>query len=146
LLDCWAEKVEFPELKKVAQQQFDKWKPHVVYVEDKASGQSLIQELKRETRIPIRAVKVDRDKYARACAVSPIVESGKVFVPKNERWVMRFIDEMAAFPQGSYDDIVDSTSQALDRLSHYTRTLDTWRSGGGNVVPINQAMAGVFQV
>jgi predicted phage terminase large subunit-like protein len=52
----------------------------VVLIEDKASGQSLIQELKRDTRLPILSIKVDSDKVSRAYAVTPSIETGRVFL------------------------------------------------------------------
>ena len=54
-------------------------------VEDAASGQSLIQALQKETRLPILPVKPLGDKLARASAVSPLVESGRVFLPTKRR-------------------------------------------------------------
>lgn len=131
LLDAWADKVEFPELKKVAKALYAKWRPHVVYIEDKASGQSLVQELKRPDpdmlHMPVKAVKVDGDKVARAYAVTPIIESGKVFIPDFAPWKHDYIEEMSKFPESNDDDYVDSTSQALDRLAHYTRSMEQYK-------------------
>lgn len=114
LLNVWRAKVEFPELKRQVQALADAWRPRVILVEDKASGQSLIQELQRSTRLPVRPVKVDRDKMSRAHAVTPLVEAGKVILPKKAPWLEAFIDELAAFPFGSHDDQVDSVTQALN--------------------------------
>ena len=85
-------------------------------IEDNASGPSLIQALKSATRFPALAIRVGRDKRARAEAVTPLFEAGKVFVPESEPWVQDYIDELAAFPAGSHDDMVDSTTQALNYL------------------------------
>ena len=121
LLDRWQDRVTFPDLKRAAIQQYNKWHPDVVIVEDKASGQSLIQEIQRETRIPMLAVKADKDKISRANAITPIVESGHVFLPENEPWVAEYIDQMAVFPAGAHDEDPDVTSQALNYLSHGTK-------------------------
>jgi predicted phage terminase large subunit-like protein len=117
LLDCWAERVEFPELKRQVVMLAAKWAPSDILVEDKASGQSLLQELKRDTRLPLLAVKVDRDKLARAYAVTPLFESGRVRVPSSAPWIADYIDEMASFPAAAHDDRVDSTTQALERMA-----------------------------
>ena len=93
----------------------------MVIVEDKASGQSLIQEIQRETRIPMLAVKADKDKISRANAITPLVESGHVFLPENAPWVADYIDQMAVFPAGAHDEDPDVTSQALNYLSHGTK-------------------------
>ena len=113
LLDVWRGKVEFPELKRVAIALDARDSPSAVPVEDKASGQSLIQELQRDTRIPVIPFKVDRDKVARAYAVTPLMEAGKVFLPRSARWLFDYIEELSSFPNAEHDDQVDSTTQAL---------------------------------
>jgi predicted phage terminase large subunit-like protein len=118
LLWFWRGRVEFPELKKRMGWLAQEWKPAQILVEDQASGQSLIQELKYQAALPIIAVKVDRDKLARAEAVTPIIEAGKVFLPESAPWLNDYIDELAAFPTGVHDDAVDSTTQALNYLRH----------------------------
>lgn len=117
LLNVWRDRVEFPELKRQVRALAEAWGPRTILVEDKASGQSLIQELRRDTRLPIFPVKVDRDKVSRANSVTPLVEAGKVFLPKKAQWVQAYIDELAAFPNGAHDDQVDSTTQALNHVS-----------------------------
>ena len=113
LLDCWRRRVEFPELKRAVVSLYSRDKPQVVVVEDEASGQSLIQELKRETRIPILPIKADKDKVARVNAVSPLIEAGKVYIPESAPWVHEFIEECSSFPTGEHDDQVDTMSQAM---------------------------------
>ncbi|MGA7873052.1 MAG: phage terminase large subunit [Candidatus Binatus sp.] len=85
-------------------------------IEDAASGQSLIQALKAETRLPILPVKPLGDKVSRAHAVSPLVESGRVFVPAEASWLADFIDEATSFPAAPHDDQVDAITQALNYL------------------------------
>lgn len=113
LKDVWRKKVEFPELKRTVQVLYDRDLPDVVIVEDKASGQSLIQELQRNTRIPVFPVKVDVNKVARANSVTPSIEAGKVLLPENAPWLFDYIEELSAFPNAEHDDQVDSTTQAL---------------------------------
>jgi predicted phage terminase large subunit-like protein len=113
LLSVWRGRVEFPELRRMLIALAEQWKPSAILVEDRASGQSLLQELKA-TSLPVLAVKVDSDKLSRAQAVTPLVEAGKVFVPESAPWLGDYIDELAAFPMGNYDDAVDSTTQALN--------------------------------
>lgn len=116
LIDLWRGRVEFPELKKKVEKLYNDYKPNEVLIEDKASGQSLIQELQRETRIPIKAIKVSTDKIARVHAVTPLIESGRVFLPGDGSTplTMTIINECEEFPNGEYDDIVDSISQFLN--------------------------------
>jgi predicted phage terminase large subunit-like protein len=114
LLDVWRARVEFPELKRASIGLYERDHPCAFLVEDKASGQSLIQELKRDTRLPVLPIKVDADKVARANAVAPLIEAGKVFLPESAPWIYDFIEELSAFPAGEHDDQVDSTTQALN--------------------------------
>jgi predicted phage terminase large subunit-like protein len=116
LLHVWRGRVEFPELKRVLASLAEQWKPNAILVEDRASGQSLIQELKQFTALPILPVKVDSDKQTRAQAVTPLMEAGKIFLPESAPWVNDFIEEMACFPHGMHDDVVDATTQALNYL------------------------------
>lgn len=116
LLDRWKEKVEYPQLKRTAKNMDAKWKPRAVLVEDKASGQSLIQELMQETTIPVKKIPVGKydDKISRAYAVTPTIEAGRVYLPESAPWLADFLDEMAVFPNGEHDDTVDSVTQALN--------------------------------
>jgi len=116
LVDVWRGKVEFPELKRIAIALYGRDTPDAVLVEDMASGQSLVQELQRNTKIPVLPIKVDRDKVARAYAATPLIEVGKVYLPESAPWLFDYIEELAAFPNGTNDDQVDSTTQALSYL------------------------------
>jgi predicted phage terminase large subunit-like protein len=108
-------RVEFPELKRQVASQAAAWHPSAILVEDSAPGQSLIQEL-CTTNLPILPVKADSDKISRAQAVTPLIESGRVFLPQAAGWLPDFLDELAAFPNAAHDDQVDSVTQALNYL------------------------------
>lgn len=121
LLDRFNKRMEFPELKRTAASLYLKWKPNAVLVEDKASGQSLIQEFRQpidldgqKVRLPIVAIKVDTDKVTRAFAASPMVESGQVFLPEVADWLPEYTQQLGTFPNAKHDDDVDSTTQALN--------------------------------
>ncbi len=113
LLDLWKDRVEFPELKRKVVELSEKHNANEILIEDKASGQSLIQELQRDTRLPIKPIKVEQDKIARVHAATPLIEAGRVYLPKNKVWLKDFTDECEEFPNGEYDDVVDSVSQFL---------------------------------
>jgi predicted phage terminase large subunit-like protein len=118
LLECLRERVEMPELKRMALAAYGRDKPSAVYIEDAASGQSLIQELKRETNLPIIPVKVGTDKVTRAYAVTPLIESGRVYLPEYAPWLHDYVEELSAFPNAEHDDAVDSTTQALSQMAN----------------------------
>lgn len=116
VLALYRAKIEFPELKRQFGLQADLWHPSEIYIEDKSSGQSLIQELKLSTNYPVIAIKVDRDKETRASAVTGYFESGRVLFPEGAAWLADLEDELASFPAGLHDDCVDAITQALNRL------------------------------
>lgn len=132
MLHLWRGRVEFPELKRVLASLAEQWKPDAILVEDRARGQSLIQELRLDNSLPVLPVKVDSDKLARAQAVTPLVEAGRVFLPESPPWLGDFLDELAAFPSGVHDDIVDSTTQALNYLREQSMSLPLFISSSAN--------------
>jgi predicted phage terminase large subunit-like protein len=116
LLDAIKGRWDFPELKRVAMEQYRYWEPETVIVEAKASGQPLLHEMRR-MGIPVIDYVPTRgnDKHTRVNSVAPMFESGGIWYPHGENWAEEVIEECAAFPHGQYDDYVDSTSQAMLR-------------------------------
>lgn len=117
LLDVWRERVEFPDLVHAVKAQAALHKPKAILIEDTAAGQSALQQLRRETPLPLLPVKVTAAKPARAAAVTPLFEAGKVSLPVGTAWLDAWIEEHVAFPTGRFDDQVDTTSMALARLA-----------------------------
>ena len=103
---------DFPTLREKAVSKYNEHNPDSVLIEKKASGQSLIQDL-RLTGIPIFEYQPDRDKVARAYAVSSLFHNGRIYAPFQKDWAMEVIDEIRAFPTGLHDDLVDTVTQAL---------------------------------
>lgn len=119
LVDVWRARVEFPDLKRAIVAQAAKHQPDAIYIEDAASGQSALQELRRDTALPLIAVKPLGSKEGRAAAVSPLAEAGKVWIPDvslGYDWLADWLDEHVAFPNAVHDDQTDTTSMALERL------------------------------
>lgn len=116
VLDAFKERMEFPELKKTALELWKEWQPDTLIVEKKAAGAPLIYEL-RKMGIPISEYTPSKgnDKIARANAISDLFSSGMVWRPEN-RWADELVEELASFPNGDHDDLVDSTTQALLRF------------------------------
>lgn len=114
LLDIYRDWLEYPQLKKCARNLIDKWRADAILIEDKASGQSLIQDLKQEGHLGVIAIKVKLDKITRFASVSAIIEGGGVFLPQNSSWLADYQHELVTFPNGAHDDQVDSTSQFLE--------------------------------
>lgn len=116
LLNAFRDRMEFPELKKVAVEQFKAWEPDGVIIEKKASGAPLIYEM-RAMGIPVQEFTPTRgnDKISRLNAVSDLFASGRVWAPTTH-WAEEVIDEVASFPGGEHDDYVDSVSLAMMRF------------------------------
>tara|TARA_R110000823_G_scaffold33275_3_gene93307 strand:+ start:157 stop:1542 length:1386 start_codon:yes stop_codon:yes gene_type:complete len=123
IIDIIKGRWDFPELKQQSIALNNKWRGRglrALYIEDKASGQSLIQELRRESGISVIAHKVVHDKVSRVHAITPLIESGRVYLPKGAPWFDDFIEETLSFPSGTHDDQVDAMSMGLDILSRTT--------------------------
>jgi len=116
LLDAKRYRVDFPELKRIAFDEYKYWEPDCVLIEAKASGTPLTQELRR-MGIPVTAYSPSRgqDKVARMNSVAPIFESGMVWAP-DESYADMVREEMASFPFGDHDDFCDSATMALMRF------------------------------
>ena len=129
LLNAFKKRMEFPELKMRAYEEWKEWSPDAMIVEAKAAGSPLIFEL-RQMGIPVSEFTPSKgnDKIARLNAVADLFASGRVWVP-NRRWAEELVEEVAAFPSGEHDDMVDSMTQALLR----------YRQGGFLRLPTDEA-------
>lgn len=122
LLDRVKERLDLPGTLLAIMQMTAKWpKSLIKLVEDKANGPAVIQVL--QTKVPgLIPINPEGGKVVRAHAVSGAMESGNVWFPDASiaQWVVEYVDELCAFPNGAHDDDVDSTTQALNRLIYYT--------------------------
>ena len=116
LLDALKDRLEFPELRKTALEQYRYWNPETVIIESKASGLPLTYEL-RKMGIPVINYTPSKgnDKHARVNAVAPLFESGVIWAP-DHKFAEEVIEECASFPYGDHDDLVDSMTQAVMRF------------------------------
>ena len=103
---------EYPDLRAKIQEENDFYEPDTIIIEKKASGHSLLQDLYR-AGLPVIPYTPERDKVTRAHACTPILHSGRVWIPKGRRYAEEFVNECANFPHGTYDDFVDSGTQAI---------------------------------
>ena len=116
LLNTYKKRVEYPELKRDVLEEYNEYEPDGILIEKKASGAPLIYDL-RAMGIPVQEYTPSKgqDKIARLNSVSDIIASGKVWIPRT-RWAEELVDEIAAFPSGEHDDLVDATTLALMRF------------------------------
>jgi predicted phage terminase large subunit-like protein len=150
LIDNWHRQVPFPELKRLTIWMAARWHPEIILIEAKASGRSLIQELKRPIpvgsnesvlhgSIPIVPIDPEADKYTRAVAVTPIPEAGLVWfpdktippdpdiAPEGYGWVDGYERELELFPAGRLNDRVDTFVHALTYLRGQGSVMDFYR-------------------
>ena len=117
LLNAFKDRYDFPELRRVALEEYRDWKPDMVIIEAKATGLPLTHEL-RQMDIPVINFTPSKgnDKHTRLNSVAPLFESGKIWAPMHEHFAQEVVEECASFPFGEYDDYVDSTTQAIMRI------------------------------
>jgi predicted phage terminase large subunit-like protein len=125
IVDLVRDRFEFPELKRKMIMLNNQWRGRGlrgIYIEDKASGQSLIQELKRESGVSVIPYKISSDKVSRLNAVLPLIEGGRVLLPETANWLDAFYNECQSFPSGTHDDQIDALSIGLDVLARTPAT------------------------
>ena len=113
LLDIFRKQIDFISLKQMVIKLYENYKPAAVIIENKASGQSLIQELAHTTLIPVIKYLPTNDKMSRLLMVCSMFESGKVLFPQNASWLAELESELFHFPNAAHDDQVDSATQFL---------------------------------
>ena len=125
IVDIHRDRYEFPDLKRKMIMLNNQWRGkglRGIYIEDKASGQSLIQELKRESGVAVIPYRISTDKVTRLSAVLPLIEGGRVLLPDSATWLDTFHDECQTFPSGIHDDQIDALSIGLDVLARTPST------------------------
>lgn len=132
LIDVINEHLDYPALKKKVVELAEKYPPRVILIEDKASGQSLLQDLRAHTVLPVIAIEIPAkyNKIARANDCTGVIEAGRIYVPeKNAEWLHDYKRQLVRFSNNpelqkkQHDDMVDSTSQFIN-----------WWRTGDNVI------------
>ncbi len=122
LLDVLRERLEYPFLKKRVVDMARRHAAHSVLIEDKGSGTQLIQDLRFDkTGVRPIAINPEADKVTRMSNQSPHIEAGRVILPEAAPWLDELKAEILAFPNGRFDDQVDSLSQFLGWAEHHKR-------------------------
>lgn len=131
LLDAWEKYLEYPVLRYTLKDDYkatygkQKKRVNLLLIEEKGSGQSVIQDL-RLAGLPIRGYNPGKaSKETRAHIASPIVESGRVYLPEsaNEQgevaeWAKPFFKQVCSFPHAPNKDYTDTMTQLLIFLEH----------------------------
>lgn len=115
LIDLVREHLNFEATMQVMMQKKALYQPTTILVEDKANGSAIIETLRKKI-MGVVGVNPRDSKEERVNAVSFVIESGNVYLPKDRSFTPMFIEECAQFPNGKHDDMVDQMTQALARL------------------------------
>lgn len=139
LLSAFRKRMDYPELRKMAQrlaynykddvyefpaEQKIKLEPDIILIEDQSSGSDLIPDLRRAgvSAIPIKPRQYG-DKNTRVQLSSDLMENGRIWVPGQpplftgaRRWAEEFILACVAFPSANSRDFVDCMTQAILRV------------------------------
>jgi len=122
LLDQARGRMDLPKTIESLERLSRRWpQARVKLIEAKANGPAVIQML-RHKMTGLIEVEPKGGKIARANAVSPEIESGNIYLPESKiaPWIEEFVEECSVFPNGKHDDMVDSMTQALERLAYHT--------------------------
>lgn len=132
LWDVWTERVGYPVLKRTLVSVFEKWREKQqcdgVIIEDKASGQSLIQELHEEhPHIPVIAAHPGQlDKPTRMQVETTHCEAGQVVLPETASWLPDLETDLMHFPKPPVWDRIDAMSQFLKWAFDDSRDVEMW--------------------
>jgi predicted phage terminase large subunit-like protein len=123
LVNVLRARLEYPNLKESVIGNYKQYNCVAVLIEDKASGQALLQDIKR---MPINAIPIlpKGNKTNRFLRVIGVFAAEKVMLPRNAPWLAVLIDELLSFPNSVHDDQVDSIGQFLN-----------WFEGNGITTP-----------
>ncbi|MDR0774154.1 MAG: phage terminase large subunit [Rickettsia sp.] len=114
LVSMFRQKLTYPELKSQVEKLAKKYCPRYILIEDKASGQQVIQDLRLDGVVNIVAIKPKLDKITRFSSVLTLFQSSAVALPKQSAFNTTLLNELLSFPHCKNDDIVDSVSQFLN--------------------------------
>ncbi len=115
LLDVVRRRLEGPDIVPHLRQALALWRPAYIGVESVGFQLAIVQQAVREGH-PVREIKVDKDKFSRAMAATPLMEQGRVWFPAGAPWLVEIERELLTFPRGDHDDFVDTLSAAVTQL------------------------------
>lgn len=115
IIDVLREKMIFPTLRKRVVDHSILHSAHSLLVENRGSGMSLIQELRRGASADPSPIAIDpvKNKVVRMSTESDRIQAGYVFLPSSASWLEEFRREILQFPYGKHDDQIDALSQLL---------------------------------
>lgn len=113
LLDLYRARLLYPDLRRQVIEQRRRWNARTVLIEDKGSGTALLQDFRYTLGCSVIPIEPEGDKTMRITTNSIPIEAGRVLLPSGASWLKELQKEVLQFPQGTYDDQLDSIAQFL---------------------------------
>jgi predicted phage terminase large subunit-like protein len=134
LLDLFRKRLNYPELKQAARELAGRHRATTILIEDKASGMSLIQDLRADGLSGVKPYEppAGTDKIMRLHLQTALFANGHVLLPRQAPWLADYVAELTGFPGTKFDDQVDSTTQALQYLKEGSNKAEMWARVGRN--------------
>lgn len=116
IADVYRAHLGLPQLKEMMKMKYSQWDEYFrisrIFVENKGSGISVMQSLKKETHLPLVAVQPEteqgKSKRGRAESAAGYMQAGRVTFRTGAPWLSDFENELLRFPRGKNDDMVDA--------------------------------------
>ena len=145
-------RLQYPELKTTVLNESLSFPANEIVIENKVSGMSLAQDLKRSTDLPVIAYPrkgddgkhdVRGDKVFRASLASPYMHSGRVSLKEGAAWVPELVEEFAHFPDGEFMDQVDAVCQGINAFYQNRQRPSSALVGSGIAMPVHSEKNGI---
>ena len=91
-----------------------RYRPSIIAIESVQYQAAVVEQLLRDSTLPILGIKPDRDKLTRFLPLAVRYEQGLVW---HTDGLDEYEDELLSFPVGRHDDLVDAAAYAYNQLS-----------------------------
>ncbi len=118
IIDVLRRRLDYPSLKNTLIKLAKDYEPYEILIEKKSSGTQLLQDLSKQTFLPLVTITPKKSKFDRLNIVLPLIEEGKIVLPYYASWLADFENELISFPHSKHDDQVDSLTQLLIRIKN----------------------------
>jgi predicted phage terminase large subunit-like protein len=116
LFERWRGRYSGPDQVKLLQRVYEEWSPAYIGIEGGTAGLHTIQEL--QTDLPIKELRAEGSKVARATTAATYLEAGRIWFPKDKPWRDEWDAELVTFPHAKHDDQVDVLAYAALQISN----------------------------
>ena len=115
--DIIRDRIEAPNLIPILQSVYNKYQPSFIGIE-KTGYQLAMVQLARREGLPVKELRADKDKVARAYPLSAKMEAGKIYFPRQKVWYANLERELLQFPASEHDDQVDALAYIVTQVAN----------------------------